>query len=48
MKLKREDWKIIRDALKDARRMAYGLNFPHEMSDVDAVITKVEEILKNG
>jgi hypothetical protein len=44
--LNREGWKIIRDALKECRRMAYGLNFPHEMSDVDAVLTEVEEILK--
>ena len=44
--MNRDSWKIIRDALKNARRMAYGLNFPHEMSDVDAVIAKVEEELR--
>jgi hypothetical protein len=44
--MNRDGWKIIKDALKEARRMAYGLNFPHDRDDVDKVLAEVEEMLK--
>lgn len=44
--LTKEDSRIILRALRNARSMAYGFNFPATQGEVDQTIKRVKAILK--
>lgn len=46
--LSEKDGKIILKALRYARVMAYGFNFPATQGEVDEVISNVKAILKEN
>ncbi len=46
--LSEKDGKIILRALKYARAMAYGFNFPATKGEVDKVIKNVKAIIKEA